>query len=228
MKKKFLLLIGIGIWGFLISGCVALQKDVSRVERVITTKEEDWRKKYASLSEEIVGLGEKIAENEGAISALLVRIEKSDEKAENFRNQASQELVSLQKGSSSQIEDLSSQLKKIQKDVEENSKRISEISLSLNEMKDLTKTLNEKYESKLTAILDEIKKENERLIKEIERVKKRPTPQFHIVKEGETISAIASLYKVSPEEILKVNHISDPNKISVGQRLIIPGKGEGE
>ncbi|MBU4561282.1 hypothetical protein KKG20_03295, partial [bacterium] len=79
MKKKFLLLIGIGIWGFLISGCVALQKDVNRVERdveesrrLITTKEEDWRKKYASLSEEIVGLGEKIAENEGAISALLV------------------------------------------------------------------------------------------------------------------------------------------------------------
>lgn len=220
MKKKFLLLIGIGIWGFLISGCVALQKDVSRVERVITTKEEDWRKKYASLSEEIVGLGEKIAENEGAISALLVRIEKSDEKAENFRNQASQELVSLQKGFSSQLE-------KIQKDVEENSKRISEISLSLNETKDLTKTLNEKYESKLTAILDEIKKENERLIKEIEKIKKESTPQFHIVKEGETISAIADLYKVSPEEILKVNHISNPDKIFVGQKLIIPGKGEG-
>lgn len=208
MKKKFLLLIGIGIWGFLISGCVALQKDVSRVERVITTKEEDWRKKYASLSEEIVGLREKLAENEGAISALLVRIEKSDEKAD------------------SQIEDLSSQLKKIQKDVEENSKRISEISLSLNETKDLTKTLNEKYESKLTAILDEIKKENERLIKEIEKVKKGSTPQFHIVKEGETISTIANLYKVSPEEILKVNHISNPDKIFVGQRLIIPGKGE--
>ncbi len=202
MKKKFLLLIGIWAWGLLISGCVALQKDVEESRRLIATKEEDWRKRYLALGEEMVGLREKSAENEGAISALSVRIEKSDEK----------------------IEDLSSQLKRIQKDVEENSKGISEISLSLNETKNLAKALNEKYESKLTAILDEIKKENERLIKEIESVKKRPTPQLHIVKEGETISAIAQLYRVSLEEILKVNRIPDPDKISVGQRLIIPEK----
>lgn len=202
MKKKFLLLIGIWAWGLLISGCVALQKDVEESRRLIATKEEDWRKRYLALGEEMVGLREKSAENEGAISALSVRIEKSDEK----------------------IEDLSSQLKRIQKDVEENSKGISEISLSLNETKNLAKALNEKYESKLTAILDEIKKENERLIKEIESVKRRPTPQLHIVKEGETISAIAQLYRVSLEEILKVNRIPDPDKISVGQRLIIPEK----
>ena len=238
MKSKFLL--GFGIWtlGFVISGCVAMQKDVtrdvSRLERnveeshaLITEKGEDWQKKYASLSEDIIALREKTAKNEGAIGTLLVRIENSDEKAENFRIQTSQELVSFQKSFSSQMEDLSSRIKEIQKAAEENSKKISEASLSLEKANNLNKTLNEKYEEKLNIVLDEIKEENKRLIKEIEKVKKRFDSQFHIVKKGETISSIANLYNVSSKEILKVNHISDPNKISIGQKLIIPGGKDG-
>jgi len=44
----------------------------------------------------------------------------------------------------------------------------------------------------------------------------------HRVKEGEDLNIIASLYNVSPEEILKANGLPDPSSIKAGQKLIIP------
>jgi LysM repeat protein len=44
----------------------------------------------------------------------------------------------------------------------------------------------------------------------------------HIVEAGQTISAIASAYKVPVKTILKANNIKDPTKIRVGQKLFIP------
>lgn len=44
----------------------------------------------------------------------------------------------------------------------------------------------------------------------------------HIVRSGETVSAIAQAYKVSVQSILKANRIKDPTKIRVGQKLFVP------
>ena len=46
-------------------------------------------------------------------------------------------------------------------------------------------------------------------------------PTLHIVQRGETLMAIAGLYNVTTDEILKANSLSNPNLIKAGQQLQI-------
>lgn len=48
--------------------------------------------------------------------------------------------------------------------------------------------------------------------------------RVHVVQSGESLTAIAQLYGVSPEEIISFNNISNPDAIYVGQELVIPGQ----
>ncbi len=48
--------------------------------------------------------------------------------------------------------------------------------------------------------------------------------ETYIVKPGDTLSGIATRYDVGMELIAKVNQITDPSLISVGQELIIPAE----
>jgi murein DD-endopeptidase MepM/ murein hydrolase activator NlpD len=45
----------------------------------------------------------------------------------------------------------------------------------------------------------------------------------HVVVKGETIYSIARSFKVSPEELMSFNSITDPSRLQVGSRLKIPG-----
>ncbi len=47
----------------------------------------------------------------------------------------------------------------------------------------------------------------------------------HVVREGETLTSIASRYGVSVDLLISANKLKDPNTISVGQRLTIPTRG---
>jgi LysM repeat protein len=52
-----------------------------------------------------------------------------------------------------------------------------------------------------------------------------PTPgveQRYLVREGDTLSGIAARFGVPEEAILEANGITDPNRILVGQELVIP------
>lgn len=52
-----------------------------------------------------------------------------------------------------------------------------------------------------------------------------PTPgekQRYVVREGDTLSGIAARFGVSEETILQENPLSDPNRLLVGQELVIP------
>jgi len=44
----------------------------------------------------------------------------------------------------------------------------------------------------------------------------------HVVKEGETLSAIAAAYKVKPAAIIEANDLANPNALRAGQKLFIP------
>jgi len=46
-------------------------------------------------------------------------------------------------------------------------------------------------------------------------------PIVHIVQRGETLAAIARLYNLTPDEIMKANNLSNPNRILAGQKLQI-------
>lgn len=52
-----------------------------------------------------------------------------------------------------------------------------------------------------------------------------PEPFVHIVAPGESLIYIAGLYKVTVDEIVELNDIQNPNRIQVGQELLIPGYG---
>lgn len=49
--------------------------------------------------------------------------------------------------------------------------------------------------------------------------------QIYIVKAGDTLSAIASQYGITYQELASYNGISDPDSINVGQEIRIPGSG---
>ena len=46
----------------------------------------------------------------------------------------------------------------------------------------------------------------------------------HVVAKGENPLTIAHKYKVSYDDLLAINHIDDPHKLQIGQKLIIPAK----
>lgn len=50
-------------------------------------------------------------------------------------------------------------------------------------------------------------------------------PVTYRVKPGDTLSGIADMFGVTVDEIVRYNNIADPNSLSEGQVLIIPGRG---
>jgi len=44
-----------------------------------------------------------------------------------------------------------------------------------------------------------------------------------VVRSGDTLNSIAARYGVSPSTLARANGIANPNRIYVGQRLVIPG-----
>lgn len=50
-----------------------------------------------------------------------------------------------------------------------------------------------------------------------------PTPAgLYIVRQGDTLTAIAEQYGTTVEELMAANNLSDPNALQVGQALLIP------
>jgi LysM repeat protein len=46
----------------------------------------------------------------------------------------------------------------------------------------------------------------------------------YVVQKGDNPASIARKHKVSYSDLLKINHIEDPKKLQIGQKLIIPEK----
>jgi LysM repeat protein len=44
----------------------------------------------------------------------------------------------------------------------------------------------------------------------------------HLVKKGETITKIAKQYKVTQDQLMQANAITDPTKLKAGVNLIVP------
>ena len=47
----------------------------------------------------------------------------------------------------------------------------------------------------------------------------------HTVKKGESVGSIAKKYGISSDDIVRLNHIKNKNRVSVGTVLLLPGKG---
>ena len=53
-------------------------------------------------------------------------------------------------------------------------------------------------------------------------------PTTYTVRSGDTLSGIAALFGVSVDDIVRVNNIADPNTLSEGQVLTIPGRSAAQ
>jgi murein DD-endopeptidase MepM/ murein hydrolase activator NlpD len=47
----------------------------------------------------------------------------------------------------------------------------------------------------------------------------------HTVRKGETLVSIAKKYNTTPQQIMRLNKISDPRRLQIGQQLNLPTKG---
>lgn len=55
-----------------------------------------------------------------------------------------------------------------------------------------------------------------------------PTQQVYIIKAKDTLSKVAKLFGITLEELLAANpEITNPDKISLGQQIVIPAPGFG-
>jgi len=63
-------------------------------------------------------------------------------------------------------------------------------------------------------------------------VSNTPAPEVqgaeHVITKGETLSSIASHYKVPVASLKSANHITDERKLRIGQKLVIPGSANPE
>jgi LysM repeat protein len=53
-----------------------------------------------------------------------------------------------------------------------------------------------------------------------------PTPQVHVVQEGETLDSIAEQYGIGSYVLKLLNRMSDEETIQVGQELIVPSQDQ--
>ena len=57
-----------------------------------------------------------------------------------------------------------------------------------------------------------------------EHIKVTDSGKTHVVAKGENPLTIAKKFKVPYDDLLAINHIDDPHKLQIGQKLIIPAK----
>ena len=53
---------------------------------------------------------------------------------------------------------------------------------------------------------------------------KSDSPKTYVVAKGDNPVSIAKKLKISYDDLMAVNHIDDPHKLKIGQKLIIPAK----
>ena len=49
-----------------------------------------------------------------------------------------------------------------------------------------------------------------------------PVPLKHVVKSGESLFSIAQLYSVKMEAIIELNNLENPDKLAVGDEVLLP------
>ena len=125
----------------------------------------------------------------------------------------------------------------LQQQIEELSKRLGVIH---ENMKNID-SIENKFNKKLGTMMNEVVKENERLIKEINKTRgiqqtrenvkkgvKTGKGYYHTVVSGDSLSKIAKQYDVSMESIISANNLENPDSLYIGQQLLIPGSGNEE
>ena len=184
-------------------GCLATTKHVETVES-------DLARRSAWSDERMEGLEREIRQVRAENEALRLRMDDLADQLVSLGGEVSTRIIELE-AADRQVEDV----------VRETAQQAEAVGVEQErDREDLLGRLN--------AVLDEVVKENARLMERIEALESSAFTfgNMHEVKAGESIASIAKKYGVTAEAIVEANGLSDANVIQVGQQLLIPGVPE--
>ncbi len=77
--------------------------------------------------------------------------------------------------------------------------------------------------ARMQIVLEEVTRENAQLRADIDALRDQvATGNEHVVRSGDTLASIAAQYGVTVNGIIRENNLTNPDVISVGQKLFIP------
>ncbi len=190
------LALGLGLAGCGTGG-LAVKQDVWEAQ-------DEFERRQAGLSEKVLSLEGRVGALEEETSALRFEIDRLSTQMGDMESEFSRGLESIRAG----LEQLGIELEGRIRDVDQARARDRDEQLE-----------------RLEIVLEEVTRENEALREEIEALRTSVAEGYeHEVQRGETLATIAAQYGVSVQSIVQANNITDPNRIAVGQRLIIPAR----
>ncbi|MFH0796694.1 MAG: hypothetical protein V2A65_06500 [Candidatus Omnitrophota bacterium] len=206
IRSTFVVSLSAGI--FLLSGCasqtdvkglhdrvikqetkaVVLEKETEKGQRIF---EDEWNKKLAGLSEDILFLRERTASLEGSLNTLTEQIKQETERAEKFRLSTNQELLDFQKGVITRIDSLQNEVESLKKTQAELTGEIKNTTVRCDKVEENQLLLSDRVASfdtglagctqemtqKISVILEEITRENQALRERIARLEKSVPPK---------------------------------------------------
>jgi LysM repeat protein len=185
---------------------------------------------------------DEISQVQGNLSEEVITVKRSVSQVQMELDDALQRSQSLQQTMNSNQAALASRLESLEnrllaleekiESIESHSKNAeSKLQQSLqNQTKEMEMKRSadlDKMEQKLNIILEEVSKENERILAELHSarpISSQAGDGFHVVQPGESLSRIASRYGLSPSALAQANNLTNPNSIRAGQKLKIPKK----
>ncbi len=188
----------------LLSGCFATTKHVQMVESDVTRQGAWTDERIQNLESELEAVR---AENE----TLRLRVDDLTDQISGLGGEVSTRLAELNASDERTIEEI----RRATRTAADDSKAAED-----RRAQDRLEMLD-----RMNVILDEVVRENSRLAERITEMEESAFTfgRMHKVRQGESISSIATQYGLSPEEIVTANDLPDASLIQVGQELLIPG-----
>jgi nucleoid-associated protein YgaU len=166
----------------------------------------------ASLGEDLVDLESKVFEIEARLDALEHRIDAVGENVSVLREGATEDMTGLRESMGERTDEILRRLDALERSISEG---LAEEGRKRRADKD---ELTGMYQ----VLLEEVTKENENLRERLDALEAGGVSSTHVVRSGETLSAIADQYDVTVDDIARANGITNPNRLRVGQELVIP------
>jgi len=196
----------------LLCGCVtqetATRQEVEQVQGHLQARQ-------ANLSEEVLLL-------KGKMNELREELETAARSWKNAEKENSANMAVL----ASRTQAAERRLENLERQAAERDSVVSKIEAKIRERVEAQSEADlEKMDKKLKIVLEEVSKENERLMRQIRTLQASSSgqgPGFHIVRSGESLSGIASQYGVNVQDLTQANNIANANSVRAGQRLTIP------
>lgn len=187
----------------LLGGCFATTKHVRTMEEDLTRRKAWTDERLGELSTEISQLR---AEND----ALRLRMD---------------DLADRQNALGGEVSGRLSTLEETDARVSDEARRAAARAAELGVKRE---TDREELLQRMNVILDEVVQENKKLRERISSLEASVSAsgggEGHTVQPGDTLASIAARYGTTAQAIAEANGIADPNQISVGQVLVIPGR----